>query len=161
MDSSTKYGLCWKKDIYRQIKKGDQAGYLRPGRKNEKGYAAVRLQGNVYYIHRILYYLYTHIDPKDNFIDHIDGNTLNNSIDNLRLVSNKQNQQNRATKNKNNSSGYKGVTWDKNRNKWIAQITVEGKCKFLGRYDCKIKAALAYNRAAIKYFKEYAALNKV
>lgn len=159
LDPTAKYGLRWKRSIYRQIKKGDEAGYLKPGRTNKIGYAAVRLKGVVYYVHRIIYYLYTKTDPELFTIDHIDGNTLNNAVTNLRLATNTENQRNRTSKNKNNKSSYKGVTWDKNRNKWLAQISVNGKNKFLGRYDSLEKAASTYDKAALIYYGEFSYLN--
>jgi hypothetical protein len=161
LDFSTKYGLRWKKDIYRHIKKGSEAGYLKPGRVKGKEYAAVRLNRKVYYVHRIIYYLITKKDPESHLIDHIDGNTLNNHIENLRLVTNKENQRNRTVINKNNTSGCTGVTWDKNKRKWLAQISVNNKNKYLGRYETKEEAASAYNEAALIYFGEFKPVRKI
>jgi hypothetical protein len=62
---------------------------------------------------------------------------------------------------KNNTSGFKGVTWDKSRSKWKAHIHIERKIKNLGRFDSPEEAAIAYNEAALKYFGEFAFLNTI
>jgi hypothetical protein len=93
-------------------------------------------------------------------VDHIDGNTLNNQKSNLRIVTKTQNQMNRKIQ-KNNISGYKGVTWCKRTKKWIAQIRVETKTKFLGYFDDKNIAGNVYNLNAKKYFGEFAKLNTI
>lgn len=93
-------------------------------------------------------------------IDHIDGNRLNNQKSNLRIADRTQNQMNRKIQ-VNNKSGYKGVTWCKRTNKWIVQIRVKTKTKFLGYYNDKKEAGKIYNENAIKYFGEFARLNKI
>ena len=94
------------------------------------------------------------------FVDHIDGNGLNNQKSNLRACSNAQNLMNRPS-NKNNTSGFKGVIFDSKNQKWIAQIMVNRKSIKLGRFSDKKDAAIAYNNAAKIYFGEFAHLNKV
>lgn len=92
--------------------------------------------------------------------DHINGNKLDNRKENLRKVTQSQNQANRK-KGKNKSSIYKGVIWHKRRNHWLAQITINRKKIYLGSFNNEIDAAKAYNEAAIKYFGEFARLNEV
>lgn len=106
-------------------------------------------------MHRFL----TNASPND-LVDHRDGNGLNNQRFNLRLCNKTQNQGNRRkTYVKNCSSKFKGVFWDKSRNKWLAIIGIGGKQKNLGRYFCEEDAARAYDSAAKDYFKEFALLN--
>jgi len=88
-------------------------------------------------------------------VDHIDGDTQNNRRSNLRLASNAENLRNRG-KTSGNTSGYKGVTWNKRSQKWIAQIKIDYKSIVIGRFDDKEKAAEAYIEAAKIYHKEFA-----
>ncbi len=99
------------------------------------------------------------LNPPDNLeIDHIDGNRLNNQRSNLRFATSNQNKMNRGPR-KDNTSGYKGVSWHKQRSKWTVRIKANGKYLSLGLYDNKIDAAKVYNKSAIKYFGDYAWLN--
>ena len=93
-------------------------------------------------------------------IDHRDGNKLNNRRNNLRICAQAENAMNRKI-NINNTSGYKGVYWNKPRRKWVALIGVNKKRIHLGMFSNKINAAKAYNDAAIKYHGEFSNLNKI
>jgi phage-related protein len=93
-------------------------------------------------------------------IDHIDGNGLNNQKSNLRFVTRTQNQMNRIVQQVNNHSGFKGVCWDNKRGKWLAQIRVKTKTKFLGHFTNAEDAGKAYDDSAKIYFGEFARLNK-
>ena len=80
-------------------------------------------------------------------MDHIDNNKLNNNINNLRYATSQENSMNRKLSSR-NSSNYKGISYDKQRNKWKAQIMINGKVKNLGRFDkiedavnCRVKKA--------------------
>jgi hypothetical protein len=82
----------------------------------------------------------------DDVIDHIDQNPQNNKIENLRRANVYINNQNQGTR-KNNTSGYKGVSWSKQKQRWRATITILGKHKTLGfflekeeAYECYLKA---------------------
>lgn len=85
-------------------------------------------------------------------IDHINHDSLDCQRSNLRIVSNAQNSMNRSGPNKNNTSGYRGVTWDKKNNKWMSQIYVDGKNIKLGRFSSLNRAAVAYAYANAKHF---------
>lgn len=97
-------------------------------------------------------------------IDHRNGNKLDNRKSNLRVCKRKDNTKN-ARKYKNNTSGYKGVYFFKNRKHlstpWIAIINVDKSSFFLGMFTSKEAAARAYNTAAKKYHGEFACLNKI
>lgn len=90
-----------------------------------------------------------------NQIDHIDQDKVNCRRDNLRSATNSQNQAN-SKKPRHNTSGYKGVTWNKSRHKWQAQIRVHGKQITLGRYSDKLEAYAAYCDAQRRYFGAFA-----
>jgi len=96
--------------------------------------------------------------PKSMMVDHIDHNTLNNQKSNLRLCTNKENQMNRG-KNSNTVSPFKGIRYYKRMNQWLGQIQVEGKKLHLGCFKKAEDAAKAYDKAAIKYYGEFAQTN--
>lgn len=88
-------------------------------------------------------------------VDHINGNGLDNRKNNLREATSRQNKQN-MKKIKRNTSGYKGVTWCKDRGKWAAYIKSESKSMFLGRFKTPTEAHEAYKTKAAELFGEYA-----
>ena len=94
------------------------------------------------------------------YIDHKDGNGLNNCRTNLRDATKSLNMANRG-RTLANQSGYKGVSWHKHGHKWVAQIKANGRYYYLGLFGDKNSAARAYNDAAIKHFGEFARLNDV
>lgn len=101
---------------------------------------------------------------KNEHIDHINGNGLDNRRENLRFASNAQNHTNQKKQRGEYSSKYKGVCYVKRVKKWIAYIGSSKKNsivqrKYLGSYDCEEEAALAYDRAAIEFYDEFALLN--
>lgn len=110
-----------------------------PSCVNNNGYLCVRVLGRLYTQHRLAW-LYVHGKFPAGQIDHINGDRQDNRISNLRDVGTLTNNRNRLH-NKNNTSGYRGVTFDKANNKWMAQITVDNKNIKLGRFD---KPELAY-----------------
>lgn len=109
------------------------------------------------------YVMITHtlIDvPIGMFVDHIDRNCHNNQKTNLRLATKAQNCQNAKIR-KDNVCGYKGVHYRKDNNKYRARIQVNHVRLNLGEYDTAKEAAIAYNKAAALYHKEFAVLNEV
>lgn len=82
-------------------------------------------------------------------VDHIDGNGLNNRRTNLRTASDGENARNRR-KPHSNTSGFKGVSWFKGRNKWRAQIKMEGRSIHLGLFDSPDLAHQAYKNASVR-----------
>lgn len=108
------------------------------------------------YLHRIVLNV---TNPKIQ-VDHIDGNPLNNTRKNLRLVNNSKNAQNRNAQ-KNNTTGFKGVRFHKQANKYTAQIGFKGKQLYLGCFEDPKDAAKAYNKKAKELFGEYANVNKI
>lgn len=92
------------------------------------------------------------------FVDHINGNGLDNRRANLRQANSHSNGGNRR-KVCDSSSIYKGVTWHANANRWQTVIGVKGRKKYLGLFTNEIDAAIAYDTAAREVFGEYAALN--
>lgn len=105
------------------------------------------------YLHRML------MDPAPGFfVDHINGDRLDNRRQNLRLATKSQNMMNRG-KQKNNTTGYKGVT--RVNGAYVAQLQKDRKNYYLGTYATPEEAALAYNKAALAHHGEFACLNLV
>lgn len=98
--------------------------------------------------------------PKGLQVDHINGNTLDNRRENLRITTGENNSRNRAHQ-KNARFPYKGVFLRRDRKtvKYGARITYKATTMWLGSFKTIEEAAEAYNAAAIKYFGEYAKLN--
>lgn len=145
--------LFWKVDRGGGVKSGSRAG-----RKNNRGYIDVRVFGKRHLLHRVVWYLHYGCWPDR--IDHINGNKEDNRIENLRECTQQQNCFNRAVK-KENSCGFKGVSWCKTNKRWAAQVGANEKRKHLGLYDCPADAATVYNFVADQYHGTFARLNAV
>lgn len=92
------------------------------------------------------------------FVDHINGNGMDNTRSNLRPCTRDQNNRN-IKMSKNNKSGYKGVSFEKSRKKYVARICVNYKNIVIGRFETPKAAAKAYNEVAFREFGEFAKLN--
>jgi hypothetical protein len=93
------------------------------------------------------------------FVDHKDRDGLNNQRSNIRLATCSQNNANKDITL--GVSGYRGVSWFKPTRKWVARIKNGGKFISLGYFDKPEMAAAAYNTAALKFYGEFASLNKL
>lgn len=107
---------------------------------------------NTVLMHRLIMEHYENINKKD--IDHMNHKTNDNRKSNLRACEHYQNIISSKTYS-NNTSGRKGVYWDKARNKWAAWITIKKKHIFIGRFDTFDDAVKAREKAEEKYHKEY------
>lgn len=117
------------------------------------GYAVRAANNKHVYMHRVI------LMPEDGKeCDHIDRDPLNNTRVNLRECTGAENRCNIGPR-RDNTSGYRGVSYACKR--WQASITVNGRQLYLGKYLNAKDAALAYDRAAIKYHGEFAFLNKM
>ncbi len=117
------------------------------------GYAARIEKRRVIFMHRQIMN-----PPEGMFVDHIHGNRLDNTRAHLRVCTLSENAQNRA-KRANATSRYRGVSYSKNREKWVVAIPGEGKQKYVGAFDDELEAARAYDRAAVLYLSDSARLN--
>lgn len=121
-------------------------------------YAITYINNKSQTMHKIIFTLLGIKIPKNKMCDHKNGNGLDNRLDNLRIVTPRQNLLNKV-KHKNNKSGYKGVFLEKNKKKYRVQIKFRGKIISLGYFTNKKIAAQEYDKAAIKYFKDFAKTN--
>jgi hypothetical protein len=92
-------------------------------------------------------------------VDHKNLNALDNRLANLRLATREQNMHNRRKTRRNASSRLVGVFLEKDRNVFRVNLTYEGKKIYIGRFHSEIDAARAHDRAALKYYGEFARLN--
>lgn len=94
-------------------------------------------------------------ENKQQIVDHINHNSLDNRRENLRIATGPQNQQN-ARKHKIGTSKYRGVSWSRQQKKWEVRIRIpEGKRVHLGFYKDEDAAAEAYNEASKQYHGDY------
>jgi hypothetical protein len=124
------------------------------GNTNWRGYTSIWINGTQYYAHRLAWAFFHGCWPSGD-IDHINENKSDNRIANLRPASRSENMFNRG-KNKNNTSGIKGVVFCKATNKWRAQIMIDRKSVNIGRFKTKEEAANAYMMKAKELRGEFA-----
>jgi len=117
--------LYWK-NAKQGVAKGRKAGNGKIG-----PYLQVMVNRKGYNVHRLIAIL--HYGDFDGVVDHIDGNTRNNKIENLRIATREQNSWN-AKKNSKNTTGVKGVSLIKSNKKYQATICIKGKNKNLGQF---------------------------
>ena len=145
--------LYWKIKPSRSTNIGDIAGWNNGG-----GYKKVRVNKKPEFVHRLIFLYHHGWLPK--FVDHEDVDPCNNRISNLRSATRADNARNKS-KQQNNTTGYTGVFFRKDSNKFRAIIGMHGKLVHLGTYKTAKEAAFAYNEAAIRLHGEFASLNKL
>jgi hypothetical protein len=141
--------FVWKVRRGSRAKAGDIAGSV-----SAKGYRYIRLDGKLRLEHRLAWLVQAGTVPSE-YIDHLNGDRDDNRFSNLRPASPSQNLAN-ARIPKNNTSGLKGVSFDRSRGVWEANISAKGKKKRLGRFRDKESAHEAYRRAAVEQYSEFA-----
>jgi hypothetical protein len=115
-------------------------------------YVRAKRKGKTILLHRLV------MDPAEGqFVDHRNGNGLDNRRSNLRLATPSQNQGNKTARW--GCSAYRGVTRRKRGRKWQAVIRIGSVIKPLGSFDSEEDAARAYDAAALAHWGEFAALN--
>ena len=139
--------LYWN-NTFSRIKAGQMAGS-----PSTRGYWVVGIRQKRYKLHRLIFMMHYGFMPK--YVDHIDGNTSNNKIENLRTATAAQNAYN-SKKPFNNTSGLKNISWDKEYNKWVVRIGIDGVLKNFGRYNDIEYAKFIAEAMRYKYHKQYA-----
>jgi hypothetical protein len=143
--------LYWKpregKPAFNSRFAGKPAGHILSSAKARTAYLVVGVKGRYYMAHRIIWAM-LHGSPGKLSIDHIDGNGLNNSPENLRLCKGSTNQRNSRMR-RDNTSGFTGVY--RRGDKWSARINVKRKSIYLGSYITREAACAARIIAERKY----------
>lgn len=140
--------MKWKAKTSPKMRVGDVAGCVD---RFGTGYRQIRIEGKTYREHRLAW-LYVYGKWPEQVIDHINGVRTDNRLCNLREATPAQNQQNRVGCQRNNTSGVRGVCWDKRTAKWMAFIQFNGRHLHLGRFDDIEKAAGARKLAEANLF---------
>lgn len=137
----------------------DDVDYKRLKNLNTMIWSVVKKRGHIYFSKkitgikkRIELHRFIMEDPAGKYIDHISGDTLDNTRKNLRICSNATNLRNTHKLRPNNTSGFTGVWFNKRVNKWEAEIKVNYKKIWLGKFDNIKDAAKARKKAEKKYF---------
>lgn len=122
-------------------------------RRNPQGYAVRTENRRTVFMHRII------IGALDGlFVDHVNGDTLDNRRSNLRLATKSQNGAN-SRKRVRTMSRFKGVIWNRRFSSWSVQIKHEGRATVVGPFPSQEQAAIAYDDLARKLHGEFACLN--
>jgi hypothetical protein len=123
---------------------------MTAGNKRADGRITIRFNNKRYYAHRLAWY-FSYGEFPNRSIDHINQDPSDNRLCNLREAVDADNIQNISKARIDNKSGYRGVCWDKSKNKWMSKITSDNKQIFLGYFDTKEKAHDAYLAAKRKH----------
>lgn len=126
--------------------------------RSKKPYIFYKIKGKRFWLHRHILGLPS---GKHFQVDHKNGDPTDNRKCNLRYCERGALNAINRPKQSNNTSGYKGVFYRKDSGKWRAAIRVNQKLIHLGQFDNKEDAARCYNENALKYFGEFAYLNKI
>lgn len=138
---------------YRTLRGAYHAG-APCGTVTKDGYISIHIYNKTYRAHRLAW-LYVYGEWPNGFLDHINLVRTDNRIANLRIATPSQNNANQPLTSR-NSSGFKGVTWNKRSGKWQAAIKVSGKSFYLGLFDSPEDAHDAYLKAAKEHYREFA-----
>ena len=120
---------------------------------NHLSYKVISIGKKCLKIHRLVAQLFIPNHTNKPFVDHIDGNGLNNDISNLRWATNQENNRNQKLSN-NNKLGIKGIQQREN-GKYRARIRIDGRLISLGTFDSIEEAKQAREKASKDYFKEF------
>lgn len=143
MDYDSSTGLFRAKTSRGCLGKGKSAKW-----HNGNGYIRIEIDGRRYHAHRLAWFYSFGEWPQ--YIDHINGDRADNRLQNLRNATQSQNAANMKR------GKPKGISFDQRTKRWVAQITVNYKNHFLGRFETPEAAHATYCAAALKYFGEFA-----
>ena len=154
---SPETGMCW-----RVNSRNGNWSLITPGTVN--GYTVLGIEGKLPRLHRIIAEVFLNagkpLAPQQD-VDHaeqVDGSHWQDRLSNLRICSHSENLQNQKLSSR-NTSGFKGVCWNKPAGKWRAMIQLHGKRQHLGLFTTPEAAAEAYDKAALRHYGDFALTN--
>lgn len=135
---------------WKQRGKGRQLG--RPIGNQRTGYGRIRVNGRTYPTHSLIW-LY-HFGSLPELLDHVNLDKYDNRVENLRVATTQQNGANRPL-NRNNTSGFRGVSFYGPRQKYRAMLGLNGSAVLLGYFNTAKEAKECYDKTAREWFGEY------
>lgn len=139
--------LSWKKRLARRTVVGKQISFVE-----NTGYIRVRFKGKLYSVHQLIFLMHHGYIPE--YIDHIDGDKLNNRIENLRSATKSENALNKKVR-VDSFSGIKNVHWYAPLNKWAVKLSVNKKQKHIGYFSDLELAELVAIEAREKFHNQF------
>ena len=156
---SPETGMCWRVDG-----RDGNWNLVTPGTLSG-GYTQLSVGSRMGQLHRIIAEVFLNagkpLTPQQQ-VDHkeqVDGSHWQDRLSNLRICSRSENTWNQQLSSR-NTSGYKGVSWNKLAGKWLGRIQIAGRIKHLGYFHTPEAAAEAYDKAAIQHFGEFSLTNR-
>ena len=152
------HSLFYYKDgnLYRKLPRKSFAADTKIGYINKNRYLQTNIDGKIYSVHRLIFFMHHGFLPKS--IDHIDGNGLNNKIENLRAATVSENACN-AKLRKDSSSKHKNVYWNKLMKRWGVKLTINKKQLHFGYYYDLDVAKFVASFIRLRYHKDFARNN--
>lgn len=141
--------LFWNVRMANRVYVGDAVGSVHD---DEYQYKRVGILGKRYLLHKIVYMW--HYGTMPNVVDHIDGNSANNRIENLRAATKSENSLNKKVR-ADSSTGIKNVTWYKPLKKWVVNLSVNKKRKHIGYFEDLELASLVALEAMEKFHGQF------
>jgi hypothetical protein len=151
-DSNSPSGLVWRV-AYKEKRKGDTAGYVVPTRSGKKVWH-VCFNGRPHLVHRIVWALEMGDIPTGLEIDHINGKSDDNRLENLSLKTRSYNARARAKMDCRNRSGFNCVSWHSMTGKWLATCRRKGIRHYFGLFEDKVEAAKVVDEFLLSWSKD-------
>ena len=144
--------LYWKPRLMTRNRPSTKAN-LKAGNKSGHGYLVININKQKYYAHQIIFLMFHGYIPQ--IVDHIDCDSLNNKIENLRHATKAENAYNSKIR-KDNTSGVKGLVWNKRAKLRMARIYVQKKSINLGYFKDFEEAKMCIENARNAYHAQFA-----